>query len=160
MASRKREIGPVGTASRVLVGLTLLYLALIDGPPFQGQFEWDLRPSDAALGLAVLPGIAIVFGLAARRYASGDVHFNGVLGITLNCAVIVVLVTNPYTAPGALIFYGATLLVAAVRGQAGCEATAVSNWVLGRNDQIGCPTFTPIDELEAHRRHREAAATG
>jgi hypothetical protein len=25
----------------------------------------------------------------------------------------------------------------------------LSNWILGRDDQIGCPVFTPIDEVEA-----------
>jgi hypothetical protein len=30
--------------------------------------------------------------------------------------------------------------------------------VLGRDDQIGCPTFAPIDEVEAHLRRRAAIA--
>jgi hypothetical protein len=50
------------------------------------------------------------------------------------------------------------MLLAAWRGQAGCEATVVSNLALGRDDQIGCPTFAPIDELEAHLRRRAAMA--
>lgn len=51
-----------------------------------------------------------------------------------------------------------TLLIAAWRGQAGCEATVISNLVLGRDDQIGCPTLTPIDAAEAHLWHRAAIA--
>jgi hypothetical protein len=39
--------------------------------------------------------------------------------------------------------------VAAWRAQPGCEATVLSNWILRRDDQIGCPCFTPIDEAEA-----------
>ena len=42
--------------------------------------------------------------------------------------------------------------MAAWCGQPGCEATVVSNLILGRDDQIGCPAFTPIDALEARRR--------
>ena len=76
----------------------------------------------------------------------------GPAGVAVNCAVIVALLANPYTAGGAELFYGITLLVAAWCGQPGCEATILSNLILGRDDQIGCPVFTPIDALEA-RRH-------
>jgi hypothetical protein len=78
----------------------------------------------------------------------------------LNCAVIVALVVNPYTGGGALLFYGATMLVAAWRGQSGCEITVIPNVVLGRDDQIGCPTLSLIDDAEARLRRTGAAATG
>jgi hypothetical protein len=42
------------------------------------------------------------------------------------------------------------MILAALRGRAGCEVTAISNWVLRRDDQVGCPVFTPIDSIE-HR---------
>jgi hypothetical protein len=154
-----RAIGPIGTASRVLVGLFALYLALIDGPPFANGFEWSLTWYDAALGLLFLPGAAIVFGLLAGRYRSAPVQLTGPLPMALNCVLIVALVANPYTAGGALLFYGAMMLIAAARGQAGCEATVVSNWVLGRDDQVGCPTFTPIDAAESQLRRRSAKAS-
>jgi hypothetical protein len=51
-----------------------------------------------------------------------------------------------------------TLLVAAWRGQPGCEATVLSNLILRRDDQIGCPTFSPIDAAEARRAERSAIA--
>jgi len=54
------------------------------------------------------------------------------------------------------LFYGASMLLAAVRGDAGCEVLAVSNWLLGRDDQIGCLVFWPIDRAE---RRRTRAAT-
>jgi hypothetical protein len=63
----------------------------------------------------------IAFGLGARRYASGPVRFSGSAGTTANCLVLVGLAVNPYTAGGAALYYGATLLVAARRGQPGCE---------------------------------------
>ncbi len=40
------------------------------------------------------------------------------------------------------------MLLAALRGYAGCEVLAVSNWLLGRDDQIGCAVFWPVDHLE------------
>lgn len=41
-------------------------------------------------------------------------------------------------------------LLAAWRGQPACEATIVSNLILGRTDHIGCPVLTPIDALGTH----------
>jgi hypothetical protein len=84
------------------------------------------------------------------------VRFTGSAGTTANCVLIVALAVNPYTAGGAALFYGATLLVAAWRGQPGCEATVVSNAILARDDQIGCPLFSPIDEAEARLAARNA----
>jgi hypothetical protein len=53
------------------------------------------------------------------------------------------------------------MLLAAARGYAGCEVLAISNWLLDRDDQIGCLVFSPIDRLERSlRRPRAAGQTG
>ncbi|MFL6272831.1 MAG: hypothetical protein ACJ75A_22355 [Actinomycetes bacterium] len=46
--------------------------------------------------------------------------------------------------------------LAAARGYAGCEVLAVSNWLLRRDDQIGCAVFWPIERLERQRTARRA----
>jgi hypothetical protein len=152
MTTKVRSIGPVGTTLRVVVGLGLLYLAGgADG------LSWGVEWYDPLLGLVALPAITLALGLGARRYAAESVGFDGPLGIAINCAVIVALIV--YIGSGAILFYGATLLVAAWRGLPGCEATVLPNMILRRDDQIGCPTFSPIDEAEARRRRRGAPAT-
>lgn len=153
MASKLREIGPVGTAARVFVALVLLYIA-----GGSSVASWGIERQDAVIGLVAIPAVTVALGLVARRYARGRIHFTGPLGVALNLVVIVALVLNPYT-DGGDIFYAATMLIAAWRGQAGCEATVVSNWILGRDDQIGCPTFSPIDQAEARLRRSGAPAT-
>jgi hypothetical protein len=141
---RAREIGPAGTALRVIVGLGFLYLAgAVEGG------SWDVSWFDPAVGFIVLPGVMVALGLFARRYAHGSLHFTGVLGHAVNAAVIVALLAIPYTAGGAALFYGATMLVAAWRGQRGCESTVISNLILRRDDQVGCVFFLPADEAEA-----------
>src|ERR671918_945776 len=151
-----RRIGPIGTASRVLAGFALLYLALSDG----GRLSWDLRWYEVALGLGVLPAVLLGVGLAASRFGSGPVRFTGPLALAVNAALGVALFANEYTAGGAALFVGTTLVVAAWRAQPGCELTVLSNSVLRRDDQIGCFVFTPIDELErrvtARDRQRQA----
>jgi hypothetical protein len=153
MARKSREIGPVGTAARIVTALALLYI--VGGSTIA---SWGIDRHDAVIGLVALPALMVALGLVARRYANGPIRFTGPLGIALNLAVIVALIANDATGGGATLFYGATMVIAAWRGQAGCEATVVSNLVLGRDDQIGCPTFAPIDEVEAHLRRRAALA--
>ena len=158
MTERPREIGPIGTVTRLVVALFLLYIAFVDGPPLADGFEWGLRWYDLVVGAVALPAIMLGFGLAARRYAPGNVRFMGVAGTLLNGAVLVAL-ANPYTGGGAALFYGSTILIAVARGQAGCEGTVLPNWVLHRNDQIGCPAFTPIDVAEARMREGRSGST-
>jgi hypothetical protein len=109
---------------------------------------------DAALGLVAL---TVLLGLPARRYAARPLRFTGPLGHLLDCAVIVALASSPYTGDAAALFYAATLLVTAWHAQPGCEVTVtvLSNWILRRDDQVGCPMFAPVDAAEArHRRRR------
>ncbi|MGH3114622.1 MAG: hypothetical protein ACRDOP_14270 [Gaiellaceae bacterium] len=106
------------------------------------------------LGLFAFPAATVAVGLAAQRYADGPLRFTGQLGLALNTAVIVALYVNPYTADAAALFYGVTLLVAAWHALPGCEGTVLSNWILRRDDQVGCPIFTPIDDAEARLRDR------
>jgi hypothetical protein len=144
MTGRTRRIGPLGTALRVAVAVGLLYLA---GGADGGS--WGVRWFELVGGLVALPGLTILLGLAARRYAAKPIRFTGPAGHALNCATIVALVANPYTGGAATLFYATTLLAAAWRGQSGCEITVLPNWILRRDDQVGCPVFAPIDALEA-----------
>jgi hypothetical protein len=153
MAKTTREIGPIGTAARVVIGIGLLYIA-----GGASLLSWGIEWQDAIIGLVALPALMVALGLAARRYARGAIQFTGPLGVAVNLAVIVALVGNDFTGGGATIFYGTTLLIAAWLGRAGCEATVISNLVLGRDDQIGCPTLTPIDAAEAHLRRGPGTA--
>jgi hypothetical protein len=143
-----RRIGPLGTWSRVVVGGVLLFFAFFHGD------SWGIRWYEAVLGLAVLPLLMLVLGITIGHLSSRPLRMTGTCPTAINCAVIVALVANPYTGGAVDLFYGVTLLAAAWRGQPGCEATVISNWILGRDDQVGCPVFSPIDRAERHRQMR------
>jgi hypothetical protein len=150
MTDIKRGIGPAGTALRVIVAAGLVYIAGgADG------LSWSVEWYDLALGLVALPALTVFLGLAARRYAGRPLRFTGTAGHAVNCLVIVALIANPYTHGAAAFFYAATLAVAAWRGQPGCEVTVLPNWILRRDDQVGCPVFAPIDAVESRRRLRQ-----
>jgi hypothetical protein len=149
MTGAKRRIGPIGTSLRVLVAAGLLYLA----GGAQG-LSWSVTWYDAAVGLAGFPALTVLLGLAARRHAARSIRLTGPLAHALNCALILALATNPYTGDAVSLFYGAALLGAAWRAQPGCEVTVLSNWILHRDDQVGCPLFGPIDAAEARHSRR------
>lgn len=134
-----RRIGPLGTAARVCVGVVLLAVAVSMNPGV----------TDLAIGLLVLP-VAVVMVLWLRGANAPPLRLFGPVGYAVNFGVaglLLLVVTVP-----ALIFYGASMLLAAWRGYAGCEILAVQTWVTGRDDRMACPVFSPIDSVE--RRHR------
>jgi len=135
------RIGPIGASARVVVGTALLALAA-----FWREPHW----SDAALGLIALPGlITMVLGLRARVGAT-PLRATGPIAHVVNIAVAPVLFALPATAGPTFVFYGTSMVLAAVRRAGGCEVTAISNVLLRRDDQIGCALFGPIDLIEAN----------
>jgi hypothetical protein len=98
--------------------------------------------------------------VGARRHPSRLVA-TGIPAQVGNVIALVALYLTPQYAPAlsvtsdaALLFYGGSMLLAAARGYAGCEVLAVSNWLLRRDDQVGCLVFSPLDQLERRWLHR------
>ncbi len=131
----ERSIGMWGTLARLVVGAALLATAFVLG------VAWD----DVAIGFVGFPA-AVMLVLAIRGRSATPLKFYGSAGHLINGAIVVaafVLLT-----PAALLFYGASMLLAGTRGYAGCEVFALSNWLWRRNDQIACAFFSPIDAIE------------
>ncbi len=146
--SRERAIGAAGTTGRILFGLRFIYLAVTNfGVP-----EWELAWQGPVLGLVAFPAALLLFQAVRLRFTNETLNATGGLGFCLNFAVGAVLFSIPFTREGALIFYGASLLIAAARGYAGCESLAITNWILRRDDQVGCVVFSPLDAVEAQFR--------
>ena len=55
---------------------------------------------------------------------------------------------TPIDAGALWLFFGTSLLLVAVRGDAGCEVVAFSNAIAGHRDTTGCVAFAPVDRLE------------
>jgi len=144
-----RAIGAAGTAARVLIGLVLLASVL------SGEASRGWHPAAWVLALVVFPAMALAAAwLRARRHPAG-LRATGPAGHAVNAAVFAAMYATPwyvpplgFTSDAALLFYGASMLVAAARGYAGCEVLAVPNWLLRRDDQVGCLVFAPVDALE------------
>jgi hypothetical protein len=138
----RRGIGPVGTAARLLMGALLL------GSVVHGHLTRGFHPSSWALGLTGLPALVLAVQWLRARRKPTPLEATGPVSHALNLAVFLALYLMQATSDAALIFYGTSMLLAGLRGYAGCEVLAVSNWLLRRDDQIGCAVFWPVDYLE------------
>lgn len=148
-APQRRGIGPAGTAARVVIGTALLANVVV------GHASRGWRPVAWLLGLLGFPAVVVATQWIRSRRGAPRLAATGPVGHLLNIGVFFALYLTPSYAPAlerssdaALIFYGASMLVAAARGYAGCEVLAVSNWLLRRDDQVGCVVFAPVDLLE------------
>lgn len=152
-APGRRKIGRVGTTARLLVGLVLL------GSVVDGELVGPFRPAAWLLGLVGMPAMLLGWQWWRAHRGRPRLVATGPVGHALNVAVFLALYLTPWYAPSlrftsdaALLFYGASMLLAALRGYAGCEVLAVSNWLLRRDDQVGCAVFSPIDQLDKRIR--------
>jgi hypothetical protein len=157
---RAREIGPVGTASRAVGGLVAIAVPIA----LTGIGWWDLAVALIALPLITLAVSALVTAgyeryapeSLARRHSicSGPAC---VLVVAVLGVAIALVVATPVDEVAIWSFFGASMLVAAVRGYAGCEVLATPNAITGRRDRIGCVLFTPIDTAEARSKRLRAS---
>lgn len=149
---KQRRIGMLGTAARVVVGVGLL--AWVVTGELNGS---GLSPVAWPLGLAGFPAVAAV-GQWWRTHSHPARLDAGLAGYVINGVLLLGLFLPQWFVPGAwilwdagLIFVGVSALLAAARGYAGCEILAISNWLLRRDDQVGCVLFSPTDHFD-HRR--------
>jgi len=149
-SSASRVIGVWGTGARIVLGLVLV------GDVLRGHWAGGWHPAAWLLGLMGLPAM-VVAGMwwRARRYPV-PLRAVGPVGHSVNLGIFLALYLTWWYAPAldvtsdaALIFYGGSMLLAAARGSAGCEVLAVSNWLLRRDDQVGCAPFWPLDAVAA-----------
>lgn len=152
-ASRRRAIGPVGTVARTVVGAALL------ADVITGHASGGWRPLPWLLALVLFPVSLVTMQWVRARRGAPRLQATGPVGHVLNIAVFMALYLTPWYAPAfqatsdaALIFYGGSMLLAALRGYAGCEVLALSNWLLRRDDQVGCVVFAPVDMVESSGR--------
>jgi hypothetical protein len=153
-SARQRGIGPLGTAARLALGLVLL------GSVALGQLDSGIDPVSLALGFLGMPAVLLGWQWLRARRNQTPLRATGPVGHTLNLLVFLILYLTPwyarplsFTSDAALVFYGGSMLLAAIRGYAGCEVLALSNWLLHRDDQVGCAVFLPVDHLD-RRLHR------
>ena len=140
----KREIGSIGTTVRIVLGIGAFMLAFVPDRPDGWQ---------VALGLVGLPAAFVAWQVLRTRWNPRPARGTAA-GVVGSVVLGTVLLGVWPTRPAALLFFGVSLLVAGIRGYAGCEITAISNWLLRRDDQVGCVVLSPVDLAERHLQER------
>lgn len=151
-----RRIGPIGTIARAVVGLAAIAFAIA-----QGVGGWDLVAG--LVGLPLLAGglywlVVAAYGRGRAGQSVSTPTRTWAVSVAVLVLVIAVAIAITYATPvdaGAIwLFFGASLLLGAARGDAGCEVLAVVNAFAGRRESTGCIAFAPIDSIEAGLEHR------
>jgi len=147
----RRDIGPIGTAARMILGF-IFFGSVFYGHLMKGPF----RPLPWVIGLLIFPAIFLIWQSLRARRNPARLEARGPVATVLNVVIFFTFYFTFLYAPSidfmsdaVLIFYGLSMLLAALRGYGGCEALAISNWLLKRDDQIGCLVFAPIDYAES-----------
>jgi hypothetical protein len=150
--SPARQITTAGTVARLIVGVVFIGIVVV-----RAAIE-GFSPGAWVLGLLGFPVLLLTWQWLRARVNPRPFIAIGPVPHVLNVVVFFVLFLTPWyfdplsvTSDAALLFYGASMLLAAARGYAGCEVLAVSNWLLRRDDQIGCLLFAPVDMLSEKR---------
>lgn len=152
---RGRDIGPIGTVSRAVGGLIAIAVPIA----LSGIGWWDVGAALVALPLiTMIIGAVLTAGYErfapeslARRSSICSGPACALLAAVIGVAIALSIVT-PVGAVAIWSFFGVSMLVAALRGYAGCEVLAIPNTITGRRDQIGCMLYTPIDAAEARSK--------
>ena len=137
LLSVPREIGPLGTASRVLAGTGVVAVAVAG----EGVGWWDL-----AAAVTLLPAIAL--GATYLPRARGPAATTAVAIAAVAGLGTLLTFISPVNRGAILLFIGLSMLLAAIRGDRGCELLSVANVVRGRRVSVG-PLFRPVDATEA-----------
>jgi hypothetical protein len=142
---RTRRIGPIGTASRLTAGALVTALAF-----GRGRVTWWDAAAAAAFPLVATLVHRLVSARwtrhsdpAARRTAAGYIA-----ALVAIAAAVALTYVTPADEPAVWLWLGISMLIAAARGDAGCEVLAIANLVTGRRDELGCIVFSPIDVAE------------
>ena len=150
---RSRQIGPVGTASRLVGGVAAILVPLA----LWGATWWDWGAGLVGFPLLAAAAGATVASLDAAFAGPAQPAGRGRWGVALALVALVLgsatglTYVTPVDATGVWIFLGISMLLAAAKGYGGCEVLAFPNAISGRRDTIGCVLFAPIDGSERWR---------
>jgi hypothetical protein len=155
----RREVGPIGTVSRIAGGLIAIALPIAIG----GFSWWDAATALIALPLVATGAAALIVAtyrrLAPEALRRGRAICSGpacwLIAIMIGTAIGIDALTPASGEVAFWVWLGGSMLIAAARDYGGCEVLAVPNLITGRRDQIGCILYTPIDRVEAMRRAGE-----
>ena len=149
----------MGRALRILLGLALMvYVAPV-------YFQVSARVSVGSLLLIV--GLIGIYTLLHITLSQQILPLGSGLGAIVANGLLVVLyfigatglpiVGGGKGALAAVTFLGISLVVAGVRAAPGCEVMAIPSLLFGKDTEVACLIFSPLDRLERKLRSKRGA---
>jgi hypothetical protein len=154
LTQQPHQAPPVGRALRILLGLALIVYVV----PIYLQV-----PVRFAVGVCLLMlGLIAVYSLIHIAVSRRIVAFGSCFGAVVALGLLVAL----YLAGGsgaptlghgagelaAVTFLGVSLVVAGARAVPGCEVMAIPDVFFGKNTELACIIFSPLDRIERKLR--------
>ena len=151
-----RKAPPVGRVLRILLGLLLIV--------YVGPVYFKVPPQVAKGSLLLVLGLTGVYVLIHIFVARRIVPFGrGLAAVVANGLLIALYVGGASGLPlvghgkgqlAAVTFLGFSLVVAGVRAASGCELMGIPDVLLGRQTELACLIFSPLDRLERKLRSK------
>jgi uncharacterized membrane protein len=156
---RPDKAPPVGRVLRIMLGLVLMIYVM----PVYFQVPARAAVASLLLMLGLIGVCSLIHILVSRRI----LRFGPCLGAFLGLGLLVAL----YVAGGsalpilgrgkgqlaAVTFVGISLVVAGVRGVPGCELMGIPSVLFGKDTELACLIFSPLDMLERKLRTKHDA---
>ena len=154
LLQQPRKAPPVGRVLRILLGLVLMvYVAPL-------YFRVPVRVAEGSLLLML--GLIGVYSLIHIVVSRHIVRFGPCLGAIVALGLLVALYVagasgSPIFGHGkgelaVLMFLGVSLVVAGIRAVPGCELMAIPGVFFGKDTELACLIFSPLDGLERKLR--------
>lgn len=118
----------------------------------------DVTIEGAFLRLGWAVGLVITYVAIHYLISNYLIKLNPIIGAVLAFGPLLAVFFIGYGGPaatGALTFLSASLLLAAIRSDPGCEVMSIPAVFLGRHTRLACLLFSPIDWLERRLKNSD-----
>ncbi|MGH9695530.1 MAG: hypothetical protein ACRD5Z_15370 [Bryobacteraceae bacterium] len=150
---------PVGRILRFVIGFALIAEVI----PVYGRVDARFLSGAALLVVGLLVGCSLVHVFVSRHL----ILISPWLGAALANALLVAVFVGGYAGwllrrgegqVATITFLGASLLLAALRGDAGCEVMSIPSALFGGHSRLPCIVFSSLDWLEGKLRGRASGS--
>lgn len=163
-----RDIPTAGTLARLVGGGLLLAGAWVVDLSW-----WDVGAAVVLYPLLAVAGAAVAArqvpalrrhlgdqrreGSPARSWSAAAAWTSVGVGAFVLVTGTVLTFLTPLDGGSLYLFFGGSMVLAAVMGYGGCEVLALPNLLLGRRDEVWCLLYSPLDRAVDPREHSHPA---
>ena len=149
----------MGRVLRILLGLALMIYVT----PVYSQVPARVAVGSLLLMLALIGIYSLIHIVVSRRIVAFGLSLGAIVANGLLVALYVAGASRlPILGHGkgqlaAVTFFGVSLVVAGGRAAPGCEVIAIPSLLFGKDTEVACLIFSPLERLERKLRSKRGA---